>query len=99
MIRVNGDPLDWREGLTVQGILEARNYRFPLVIVTVNGQIVAKPDVFVRDLVRIDLPIAAPSPWAAAIQAGPSASAARRRRLQRVQTMHSGCPPRRRPSP
>jgi len=44
MIRVNGDPLDWREGLTVQGILEARNYRFPLVIVTVNGQIVAKPD-------------------------------------------------------
>jgi len=44
MIRVNGDPMEWREGLTVQGVLEARNYVFPLLIVTVNGQIVSKPD-------------------------------------------------------
>lgn len=37
MIRVNGDPMAWEEGLTVRGVLRARNYRFPLLVVTVDG--------------------------------------------------------------
>ncbi len=42
MIRVNDDALDWTEGLTVRGVLAARNYRFPLVIVTVDGEFVPR---------------------------------------------------------
>jgi sulfur carrier protein len=36
MLLVNGDDLDWTPGLTVRGVLKAKNYTFPLVIVTVN---------------------------------------------------------------
>jgi sulfur carrier protein len=36
MLLVNGDALDWTPGLTVRGVLKAKNYTFPLVIVTVN---------------------------------------------------------------
>lgn len=36
MIQVNGDPLAWTPDLTVRGVLRAKNYTFPLVIVTVN---------------------------------------------------------------
>lgn len=42
MIRVNEEPLDWTEGLTVRGVLTARNYKFPMVIVTVDGDFVAR---------------------------------------------------------
>lgn len=44
MIRVNGDEVSWREGLTVREMLADRNYRFPLLIVTVNGEWVAPAD-------------------------------------------------------
>ncbi len=44
MIRVNGDPLAWREGMTVHDILAAKNYKFPLLIVTVDDAHVARPD-------------------------------------------------------
>jgi sulfur carrier protein len=44
MIRVNGDPMEWTPGLTVGGILQARNYRFPLLVVTVDGALVDRPD-------------------------------------------------------
>jgi sulfur carrier protein len=42
MIRVNGDPIEWREGMTVRDVLVARNYKFPLIIVTVNGHLVRR---------------------------------------------------------
>lgn len=42
MIRVNGDPLEWREGMTVRDVIVARNYRFPLLIVTVDGRLVPR---------------------------------------------------------
>ena len=39
---VNGDPLDWREGMTVRDVLRAKNYVFKLIIVTVNGTLVPR---------------------------------------------------------
>jgi len=42
MIKVNGDPLEWRDGMTVQDILDAKKYKFPMLIVTIQGEHVAK---------------------------------------------------------
>ena len=39
---VNGDPLDWFEGMTVRDVLKAKNYVFKLLIVTVNGSLVPR---------------------------------------------------------
>lgn len=41
MIQVNGEAMAWREGLTVHDVLVARNFRFPLLIITVDGELVA----------------------------------------------------------
>ena len=37
MIQVNGDPLAWTPGMTVRGVIQAKNYLFPMVIVTLDG--------------------------------------------------------------
>jgi sulfur carrier protein len=42
MIKVNGDPLEWRKGMTVQDILDAKKYKFPMLIVTIQGEHVTK---------------------------------------------------------
>ncbi|MCL1893539.1 MAG: sulfur carrier protein ThiS [Holophagaceae bacterium] len=42
MITVNGDPLDWYDGITVQNILSAKKYKFPMLIVTINEMHVPK---------------------------------------------------------
>lgn len=42
MIRVNDDPMAWREGMTVRDVIVARNFKFPLLIVTVNGHLVPR---------------------------------------------------------
>ena len=42
MINVNDDPLEWRDGMTVQDILNVKKYKFPMLIVTVDGEHVAK---------------------------------------------------------
>ena len=44
MVTVNGEPLDHRPGMTVQDILDARNYIFRMLAVSVDGQIVARKD-------------------------------------------------------
>ena len=44
MITVNNEPMDHREGMTVQDILDAKNYIFRMLAVSVNGQIVARRD-------------------------------------------------------
>ena len=44
MILVNEEPLDWHEGITVRDVLKARNYRFPMLVIQVNGQLVPKSD-------------------------------------------------------
>ncbi|MDX9732946.1 MAG: sulfur carrier protein ThiS [Thermoanaerobaculia bacterium] len=41
-LAVNGEPLDWREGMTVRDVLQAKNYVFKLLIVTVNGTLVPR---------------------------------------------------------
>ena len=42
MIRVNGNAVEWREGMTVADALRAMAYDFPLITVIVNGEIVEK---------------------------------------------------------
>lgn len=37
MIKVNGEPLDHRAGMTVRDVLAARNFIFPLLIVRLDG--------------------------------------------------------------
>jgi sulfur carrier protein len=44
MITVNGDPLPHRPGMTVQDILDAKNYIFRMLAVSVNGEIVSRKD-------------------------------------------------------
>lgn len=39
---VNGDPLDWFEGMTVRDVLTAKNYVFKLLVITVNGSLVPR---------------------------------------------------------
>jgi sulfur carrier protein len=42
MITVNGDTMDWRDGMTVAEILEIRNYIFRMIAVQVNGELVPR---------------------------------------------------------
>jgi thiamine biosynthesis protein ThiS len=42
MIKVNGDPLEWRNGMTVQDILDAKKFKFPMLIVTIQGEHIPK---------------------------------------------------------
>jgi sulfur carrier protein len=42
MIRVNGDKLEHREGMTVRDVLKARNFVFPLIVVKVDGVLVPR---------------------------------------------------------
>ncbi|HEX7552269.1 MAG TPA: sulfur carrier protein ThiS [Geothrix sp.] len=44
MILVNEEPLDWRVGMTVRDVLRARNYRFPMLIIHVDDEMVQKQD-------------------------------------------------------
>ena len=37
MIKVNGEDMEWREGMTVQDILDERNYTFRMISVWING--------------------------------------------------------------
>lgn len=42
MIRVNGDLIEWRDGMTIRDVLIARKYLFPLLIVTVDTGLVPR---------------------------------------------------------
>jgi sulfur carrier protein len=42
MIKVNGEPLEYAQGMTVKKVLELRNFVFPLLIVKVNGVLVPR---------------------------------------------------------
>jgi sulfur carrier protein len=44
MLTVNGESMPHRPGMTIQDILDARKYIFPMLAVSVNGQIVARKD-------------------------------------------------------
>jgi len=43
-ITVNGNIIDWKEGMTVRDVLNAMKYTFYLLIVEVNGVIVKRGD-------------------------------------------------------
>lgn len=42
MITVNGDPFLWREGLTVSELLKEKNYKFRLISVWVDDNVIDK---------------------------------------------------------
>jgi thiamine biosynthesis protein ThiS len=43
MIRVNDKfDIEWHEGMTVNSILEALKFTFPMIIVSVNGKVVPR---------------------------------------------------------
>lgn len=42
MITVNGRASEWREGMTVQSLLNEKKYTFKLMIVKINGNIIPK---------------------------------------------------------
>ncbi|MCK4548106.1 MAG: sulfur carrier protein ThiS [Candidatus Eisenbacteria sp.] len=42
MITVNGESVEWEEGMTVSSLLEKRRYTFPLIIVKINGTLVPR---------------------------------------------------------
>jgi sulfur carrier protein len=44
MITVNGDPLEWHGGMTVQDVLDARKFTFRMIGVWVNDEPVPKGD-------------------------------------------------------
>lgn len=39
-ILVNGDPLDWKDGMTVRDILTLKRYTFPMLVITVDDSII-----------------------------------------------------------
>ena len=54
MITVNGDPFPWREGLTVSDVMKEKNFKFRLVSVWVNDNVIdwdlEGKDKFIEDL-------------------------------------------------
>ena len=44
MITVNGDKLDWHEGMTIRDILNAKNYTFKMLVTKVDGVLVKRTD-------------------------------------------------------
>lgn len=42
MITVNGEQMEWREGMTVADILKARNYIFRMIAVQINGDLIKR---------------------------------------------------------
>ena len=42
MIVVNGETMQWREGLTIADILKIRNYIFRMLVIQVNGELVKR---------------------------------------------------------
>jgi sulfur carrier protein len=44
MILVNGDPEAWTPGMTIRDVLKVKNYRFPLLVVSVDGTHVPPAD-------------------------------------------------------
>ena len=37
MIVVNGEPMEWKEGMTVRNVIDEKRYVFPLLAVWIDG--------------------------------------------------------------
>jgi thiamine biosynthesis protein ThiS len=44
MITVNGEKVEWHDGMTVRALLQACKYVFPLLIVTIDDTLVQRRD-------------------------------------------------------
>ena len=58
MITVNGDPLNWSPGKTVRDVIRERNFRFPLLIVRIDGRLVPRDsydDTRIPDGAEVDI--------------------------------------------
>jgi len=42
MITVNGEKMDWREGMTIADILKARNYIFRMIAVSIDSELIKR---------------------------------------------------------
>jgi len=42
MILVNGESMEWRQGMTVREILNAKRYAFPVIAVQLNGKYIRR---------------------------------------------------------
>ncbi|MDZ4121854.1 MAG: sulfur carrier protein ThiS [Candidatus Cloacimonadaceae bacterium] len=43
-IKVNGNTLDWEEGLTVRGVLHKMNYSFRMLVIKIDGKLIKKDE-------------------------------------------------------
>lgn len=43
-ITVNGNKIEWQEGMTITAIIKKMNYTFKLLVVKVDGKLVRKTD-------------------------------------------------------
>lgn len=41
-ININGNTVDWQEGMTVRDALRVMNYTFPMLVIKLNGTLVPK---------------------------------------------------------
>lgn len=44
MITVNGNRIDWHEGITIREILQVMRYSFKLLVIKVDGKLVKRDD-------------------------------------------------------
>ncbi|MEF3694001.1 MAG: sulfur carrier protein ThiS [Candidatus Cloacimonadota bacterium] len=44
MITVNGNRIDWHEGMTIREILQVMRYSFKLLVIKVDGKLVKRDD-------------------------------------------------------
>ena len=42
MITVNGDPMEWTDGMSVADLLARRRFIFRMLVVTINGQLIKR---------------------------------------------------------
>ena len=42
MIQVNGDPLEWKDGMTVRDVLTLKRFTFPMLVITVDNDLVER---------------------------------------------------------
>jgi len=46
MIKVNGEETAWRDGMTVQDVLDDKNFTFRMISVWINGEAVPDRDLY-----------------------------------------------------
>ena len=52
MITVNNETIEWQENLTVSRLLVLLKYKFPLLIIRINGKLIPRTnykDTFIKD--------------------------------------------------